>query len=315
MNKVSLTKYAIQVSKMCFGTLTMAPQQANLTPREGANLLLHAFERGVNFLDTAQYYDNYPHIALALKEWKDDIVVASKTYAYTRDLAKQAVEQARLELNRDVIDIFMLHEQESIHTLNGHREALEYLFECRQKGIIRAVGVSMHHIAAVEGVLTIPEIDLIHPLLNLGGIGIVDGGREEMEAVVQESHLSGYGVVAMKPFGGGNLFRKAGDSLNYLLNLPYVDSIAVGMQHKDEIDANIEFFESGEFSSDALSKLNSKERRLLICDWCEGCGRCSQKCFTGALTIKDGKAHLERQKCVLCCYCAPQCPLACIKVI
>ena len=57
----------IQVSKLCFGTLTMSPLQKNMTVRQGAALLAYAYERGVRFLDTADLYGTYPHIREALK--------------------------------------------------------------------------------------------------------------------------------------------------------------------------------------------------------------------------------------------------------
>ncbi|HHY52186.1 MAG TPA: aldo/keto reductase, partial [Clostridiales bacterium] len=160
-----LGKTGIQVSRICFGTLTAGPLQANLPLEEGATLMAEAIERGINFFDTAQLYETYPYLRRAMEiTGKKDIVISTKTYAYTRQLAQEALEQARRELNRDVIDIFMLHEQESIHTLRGHREALEYFFEQKQKGVIRAVGASMHRIAAVEGALQM-GLDVIHPLL------------------------------------------------------------------------------------------------------------------------------------------------------
>ena len=57
----------IRVSKLCFGTLTMGPFQRGLTPAEGAALLERAFMHGVNFLDTAEIYETYPHVREAHK--------------------------------------------------------------------------------------------------------------------------------------------------------------------------------------------------------------------------------------------------------
>ena len=41
---------------------------------------------------------------------------------------EKAFEEARRKLNRDKLDIFLLHEQESGLTIKGHWEAVEYLF-------------------------------------------------------------------------------------------------------------------------------------------------------------------------------------------
>lgn len=315
MKLVPLGKTGILVSRLCFGTLTVGPLQANLPVEQGAQVLAHAADRGVNFFDTAQLYDTYPVLRRAMQLCgKHELVISSKTYAYTRALAAEAVEQARRALDRDYIDIFMLHEQESIHTLEGHAPALEYLLECKQKSIVRAVGASMHHVAAVTGALE-KELDVIHPLLNRQGLGIVDGTRIQMEDAVRNAHESGIGTFSMKSLGGGNLFKQAQDCLHYILGLDFIDSVAIGMQSCDEVDANIEFWQSGSFSPKANDVLSQKKRRLHIDDWCEGCGDCTKKCGQCALSLHGGKAVCDHTKCILCGYCAAACPAWAIKVV
>lgn len=61
----------------------MSPLQQNMPPEEGARLLVYAYERGVRFLDTADLYETYPHIRLALKQ-APDYVVSTKAYCYDR---------------------------------------------------------------------------------------------------------------------------------------------------------------------------------------------------------------------------------------
>lgn len=310
-----LGKSGIAVSRMCFGALTVGPLQADLPLQAGAEVLAHAIRQGVNFFDTAQLYETYPYIRRAAALCgHPELVVCSKTYAWNRALAEQAVEQARRELDRDVVDIFMLHEQESIHTLRGHREALDYLYDCKARGVIRAVGASMHHVAAVEGAISL-GLDVIHPLLNLTGIGIVDGTRDQMEGAVRRAHDAGIGVYLMKALGGGNLFAQAAKCLDYALGLDCVDSVAIGMQSTDEVDANISYWQSGAFTPGQKQILDSKVRRLHIDSWCEGCGNCVAVCRQNALSMQGGRAVCAHERCVLCGYCAPSCPAWAIKVV
>lgn len=312
---VELGRTGIAVSRMCFGALTVGPLQANLPLEQGAAVLAHALERGVNFFDTAQLYETYPYIRRAMElTGHRDAVICSKTYAWSRELAAEAVEQARQELDRDVIDIFMLHEQESALTLRGHRDALEYLLECRQRGILRAVGASMHHVAAVEGAIEF-GLDVIHPLLNRDGLGIVDGSRDDMESAVRRAHDAGIGVYLMKALGGGNLFRQAEECLTYALGLDCVDSVAIGMQSREEVDANLNFWETGRFSPQQQLVLAQKTRRLHIDSWCEGCGSCVKVCGQGALSLREGRAVCNHSRCVLCGYCSAACPAWAIKVV
>ena len=130
MRETALGVSGPTVSRLCFGTLTMSPLQANMPADEGAELLVYARSRGVRFLDTADLYETYPHIRRALKE-APDYIVSTKAYCYDERSEREAVERAFRGLDREFVYIFLLHEQESLHTLRGHREALKYLDDPR----------------------------------------------------------------------------------------------------------------------------------------------------------------------------------------
>lgn len=49
----------IEVSELCYGTLTLGPLQAQISARDGADAIRFALERGVNFIDTAHTYGTY----------------------------------------------------------------------------------------------------------------------------------------------------------------------------------------------------------------------------------------------------------------
>ena len=143
-----LGRTGLRVSRLCFGVLTMGPLQADLPLAEGAALLKYAVEQGVNFFDTAEIYDSYHYLKQLLCCCPDkDLVITTKSYSVTAEEMKASLEKARQELDRDYIDIFLLHEQESALTIRGHRAALDYLIEAKEKGLVRAVGISTHRIA------------------------------------------------------------------------------------------------------------------------------------------------------------------------
>lgn len=311
MRMNTLGRSGLNVSRLCFGTLTMSPLQRNMTPEEGARLLVYAYERGVRFLDTADLYDTYPHIRLALRS-APDYVISTKAYCWDEPTAQAALERAFRGVGRDYIDLFMLHEQESLYTLRGHEEALNYLFKQKAMGRIGAIGVSTHFVACVQAAPRFPMIDVIHPLINRAGIGIQDGTREDMEAAIRTARDFGIGIFAMKPLGGGHLIRDNRAALEYAVNNPLLDSVAVGMQTTEEIDANVTAFEG---SMALLDALRDRPRRIMVHDWCEGCGRCAARCRQKAIEIIEGKAHIDAGKCVFCGYCARECPQFCIKVV
>jgi len=267
----------------------------------------------VRFLDTADLYGTYPHIKLALKD-APDYVISTKAYCYDRETARAALERAFEGVGRDYIDLFMLHEQESLYTLRGHEEALDYLSEQKAKGHIGAVGVSTHFCACVKAAPRFGMIDVIHPLINVGGVGIQDGSRQDMEDAIAAARAHNIGIFAMKPLGGGHLIASSGEALKYAAENPLLDAVAMGMQTRQEIDANVAFFD-GQADEGRLDALRHRKRRMMVHEWCEGCGRCAGRCRQHAIAVVDGRAVVDQSKCVFCGYCARACPQFCIKVV
>lgn len=315
MQRIKLGNSNIEVSRLCFGSLTMTPFQANLTEEEGAYLIEYAYDKGINFIDTAEIYDNYNYIKRALKGIKrEDFVISTKSYAYTEELAKESLDLALKELATDYIDIFLLHEQESIHTVRGHFDAIKYFLKQKEKGIIRSIGISTHRIAGSEAARDVKEIDILHPIVNKKGIGIQDGNIDEMLDMLKMVKEQGKGIYGMKPLGGGHLISEAESSFNFVKNIDSIDSIAIGMQSTDEIDANIHLLEYGYIPEYLKDKLKHKKRNLIVADYCVGCGRCVERCRQNGIEIIKGRAT-PNENCILCGYCAAVCPEFCIKVI
>lgn len=303
----------IEVTRLCFGALTIGPLQANLEVVEGAGVIAYALEKGINFIDTAESYATYPYIREALRMTGIKPVIATKSYAYTRQGMKDSLERALDEMGLENIDIFLLHEQENELTLQGHREALQYLLEAREVGLVKAVGISTHAIAGVMAGADHPGIQIIHPLINRAGIGILDGSAESMAAAICYAACRGKGIYAMKTLGGGHLIRQARQAMSYVLNIPGVSSMAVGMKNKAEVDLNLLWLE-GLTDPELERRVGKEPRRLLIEPWCSGCGSCVEACRYGALTVSD-KAYVDMDKCVLCGYCAAHCRDFCLKVV
>ncbi|SHI91716.1 aldo/keto reductase [Lutispora thermophila] len=315
MEYTKLGNTNIIVSKLCFGSLTISSLQANLSINDGARIIEEAFEYGVNFIDTAELYENYHYIRKAISGKRNNIVISTKSYSYSYEGARNSLEKALKELNTDYIDIFSLHEQESEHTLKGHNEAIEFFIKAKEKGYIRAFGISTHYVACVKATLKYNDIEVIHPIYNKAGLGIVDGSVSDMGNAIKEAYEAGKGIYTMKPLGGGNLLYDAKESLEFVLSNPNVHSIAVGMQSKEEVIYNTMIFEGKKVPENIKNSLNRKKRRLLIDFWCEGCGACIEACQQGALYLKNNRAEVNTEKCVLCGYCSRRCKDFCIKIV
>ncbi|MGE5586517.1 MAG: aldo/keto reductase [Bacillota bacterium] len=333
LERRALGRTGLVVSRMCLGTLTIGPLQARLPLEAGASLIRAALDAGVNFIDTAELYGTYDYIREAIsgrsdgdsggggrgrdRSWnRDSVVIASRSYDYTYDGMRRAVERALRSMNTDYIDIFLLHEQESALTLRGHHEALRYLMDARKTGKVRAVGASTHHVSCVRAAAAMSEIDVIHPLLNRSGIGIADGTAQEMLEAVQEAHSVGKGIYSMKALGGGALLADVEGSLGWVLAQACVDSVAVGIKTLDELHMDLAIFE-GRRPDDALRERTRQNKALIIEPWCTGCGTCVARCTHGALRVapETGRAAVDTARCVLCGYCQAACPEFCMKVV
>lgn len=304
------------VSKLCYGTLSLSFLQNFDSLENKVNLLNYAFERGINFYDTAELYDNYNILKEFIKDKdRDKLTLATKSYAYDKQTAEFSVNKALKELNTDYLDVFMLHEQENGNNFRGHYEAVERFMKYKEQGVIRHFGISTHRIAAVRDSLQFDEIEFVFPLINMMGIGIQDGTVGEMREAIKNAKKHNKFIMAMKIYGGGHLINQAKKAFDFARNISEIDSIAVGMSTFEEIDANICYLENNELNINIKNKIRNQKRTLMIEEWCVGCGKCASKCSQNALRIIDGKCVVDMDKCVLCSYCAGECTDFFIKIV
>jgi aryl-alcohol dehydrogenase-like predicted oxidoreductase len=313
-----LGKTGLSVSELCFGVLPMGPNQFGLTPEEGGELIAHAIRGGVSFLDTAQAYGTYPHIKNAFDRLGDDadgVVVSTKSAAASYGDMEKAVMEAREALGRDVLDIFLLHAARVDRSVFSARAgALECLVDMKAKGFIKAVGISTHSVDVVRAAASIEELDVVFPIINKIGMGILHGTKQDMEQAIKKASDKGKGLFAMKALAGGNLLNDREEAFSYVRSLPGISSVAVGMVQMDEVEMNLRIF-NGQPVPAELAEKTMKTKKLIIQAFCVGCGSCVKTCPNAAMTLVDGKACNDKSKCILCGYCAPVCPQFAIRLV
>ncbi|KAB0671528.1 aldo/keto reductase [Oryzomonas sagensis] len=316
MKRVQLGATGIGIFPLIYGTLPLGPLQAGIAPREGGRLIRHALERGVTMLDTAALYGTYPHIREGLDGWRGEVTIATKTHAADAATARAHVEQALRELGRERLDIVHIHGARVADPFTERAEVLEALLTMKQEGKIAHVGFSSHYIEAFRKAVSHPEFEVVHPLINKNGMGILDGTAAEMALAIAACARSGQGVYAMKALAGGNLIAEARQSMAFVAGLEGVHGVAVGMLSEQEIDANVAFFEREVMDEAVWQGLESRRRKLLIMErFCKGCGKCVEICGSKALSLVEGKAVVDEAACVLCGYCGSGCPEFFIRVV
>jgi aryl-alcohol dehydrogenase-like predicted oxidoreductase len=158
------------VSEISFGAWQLGGDWGKVDDAASIDTLHYAFEKGVNFVDTAELYGNGHSeevVGKALKQWRGNkIYVATKVRPiqwpdandetpqmrgrfpswYIRD----AVEKALLRLGAERIDLFQLHSftPDAVENLDW----LETLNALRREGKIDHAGISLRDYRPDEGV-------------------------------------------------------------------------------------------------------------------------------------------------------------------
>lgn len=350
MKKNLLGKTGIEVTEVGFGVLPVGPHQQNLSPEEGGAVLAYALKRGINFIDTAQYYYTYPHIRYALDSFyknpaaaaaagdgrdaaasgavrgavsgakashvlsaaaaSERPVICSKSLVSTYKGMEEAVIEAIEAFG--YCDIFLLHEVRSgdFETRQG---AWEFLKDAKAEGLIRAIGISTHHVDVVRELSDIEECDVIFPLINYQALGVRNGDgpgtREDMEAAIRQASSNGKGIFTMKTFGGGPLVSDYNKCLDYNRGIEGSASTMIGLASKSDVDDLFDYLDGKYIRPDVSKKIMHIEKGS-----CEGCGACIRRCASGAISFskEDGLAEIDHSKCMTCGYCVGACPVRAI---
>lgn len=321
MKKNRLGNTDIYVTPVAFGVLTIGNTQLDLSVSKGAELIRYAISKGINFFDTAQYYQTYKYLRQALKtvdmsaNAPDRPVICTKSLDFTYSAMEYAIREALYEMRLEVIDIFLLHEVRQDPDWEMRIGAWQCLQDYKEKGVIKAIGVSTHHVDVVEKMAGVPECDVVFPLINFAGLGIRKGDGPgtagEMKTAIEKCAAAGKGIFAMKAFGGGNLTGSYMKALDYVNSIDGVDSIMVGIGKKEEVD-NLVAFAEGTLPADFQPDVSHKKICIDQGD-CEGCGACIDRCPNKAISRnKKGLAQVDHDVCLTCGYCAPVCPVRAI---
>jgi len=173
-------------------------------------------ELGINVIDTSPMYgESQRRIGLALEQWRsdevkrEDIIISTKAghnadgaRDYSAAAIRRSVELSLELLQTDYIDILLVHDPHDLGQVFDPGNALEALLECREEGLIRAIGLGCRphefHRACIES----GQFDMS---LTFCDYNLIDQSAAEGVLVTAAAHDVGVynGTVIMLGLLGG----------------------------------------------------------------------------------------------------------------
>ena len=248
MDTVALGNTGLDVSRLGFGTGTHGwagrSDQTDIGLRELADLMRYAYDRGVTFWDSADQYGSHPHVAGALSGLdRDSVVLVTKTCARSAVEAEKDMDRYLKELGTDRLDIVLMHCMTASDWPDAQAGVMEVLAKKKDAGLIRAHGISSHSLDALDRAAETPWVDVVLARINYAGANM-DGPPDRVIPILERMDRAGIGVYGMKVLGCGKLTHNARNAIGFVLDLPSVDAISIGMKSRQEVDENIGWVEA-----------------------------------------------------------------------
>jgi predicted aldo/keto reductase-like oxidoreductase len=228
------------------------------------NIVRHAFDRGINYFDTAESYtggESESTIGNALQGKRDKVFITSKVSAGATDRKEDlmtALEGSLRRLRTDYVDVYFNHAVNDVRRLQNP-EWYAFVEHAKRQGKIRATGMSGHAgrlVACLDYAIGKGSVDVILVAHNFGQdpkffqkfTSTFDfvARQPDLPRVLQHAKAKGVGVVAMKTLMGARLndmrpFEKGGATFaqaafRWVLANPDVDGLIISMTSVARVD-------------------------------------------------------------------------------
>jgi predicted aldo/keto reductase-like oxidoreductase len=361
MNYRTLGRTGLSVSEIGLGTeyLVKASQETV------SAVVRQAVDAGINYFDVLFADPDYrDHFGAAFQGLRDRVIVTGHLPVFDSVEACRASFQDHLaRLRIDFVDVLFVSccdgEERCQSALGpgGHLELAQSLVD---SGLARFIGFSSHTLAAAVRAVESGAIDVlmfpINPAFDTlpGDTGSDDLGRlwdaayerrpedgsGALPARKQLYHLCAsrqVGLVAMKPFAAGWLFRPdlnpgfhPVNLIHYALSQPGVSCVVPGAASPEQLEQDLDYFSASPAQKDLSAAIAASRWNVqgacMYCSHCQPCtagidiaavNRLLDTAKTGALEVaRRGYQQLEAlaSSCQACGDCLQRCPFG-IQVI
>lgn len=286
-----------KISLLGFGGMRFPEEQAGdkwrIREDEAIEMLHHAFENGVNYVDTAFMYcrgNSEELVGKALKERRDKVHLSTKLPLHDVKKSSDFERIFEIQLKRldvDCIDFYHLHavDKDKFYNVVQKFNLLEKMEKAKSDGLIKHASFSFHDKPEVLKMI----IDTGFFESMLVQYNLLDRSNEEM---ISYAKKKGIGTVVMSPVGGGtlempakmvdeNIYHSLGNmpetALRFILSNPDVDCIISGMGSMQMVQENIRVInEFRKLTGEEKKNVDAyaKEISKLLDIFCTGCNYC-----------------------------------------
>jgi 1-deoxyxylulose-5-phosphate synthase len=232
-DRVALGRTGLMVSRLAMGSGTHGSggtsEQTRLGVQAYARLLVQSYhEQGMNFWETADGYGSHPHVGEAIRQvGRDKVVVLTKSKANTAAEMQADLDRFRRELGVEQIDVVLLHAVTDGNWTQSLAGAMDVLSMAKERGTIRAHGISCHSLSALRLAARTPWVDVDLARINPARIQM-DADPATVIGVLREMKAAGKGVVGMKILGVGALANRMETAIRHAVGLDAIDAFTIG---------------------------------------------------------------------------------------
>jgi len=253
--QAKLGNTGIKMSRMGFGTGVKASHRNSALTKQGfektVSLFRHCYDRGITFFDLADWYGSHVYCREALRHiprekvailtklwWRDDGNPVDISAQHKTRSAKSALNRFNNEIGTDYLDIVLLHCLVKPNWVSEMEPYMEALSEAKQKGQIKAVGVSCHDFGAMKTAAELPWVDVMLARLNPYGVKC-DASADEVLALLKKAKTNGKSIIGMKIYGEGQLVDKREECMKYAQTCGVFDAMTIGAVNPEQVDENL----------------------------------------------------------------------------
>ncbi len=246
-----------------------------------------AFDKGINFLDTARgYHDGRGegYVGEALKGgYRDKVYICTKVVPGSERKMTRDIEKSLAALGTDYVDILMLHYRASKEDVLNE-VSRKVLLEAKKQGKARFLGISTHEneVEVLNAMTDDPDhiYDTVMVKYNFKS-------DQAIKDAVARAAKAGIGIIAMKTQAGGYKTEELGAisphqaALKAILQDPNVATTVPSMVNLDQIKEDVEVMYMDQKVTRVDRQILDQYAQAIAPYYCQQCGACKATCPKG----------------------------------